>query len=112
MYSSPPFTLRQVKEGEEEELLAIEDGRSHTSSPRSRPKSRLKILMMDMVQSQTDMARSQEERSRSTEQKLEILARAQSDQIRSQAEVAKSTKGQLDVLARGQADLAYAHIGA
>ena len=74
MSSSPPFTVEQRKEGEEEELLAIEQGRSHTSSPRRRPNSRLEILMMDLVRSQTDllrsqtdMARSQEEMARSTE---------------------------------------------
>src|SRR6218665_1429301 len=76
---SPIFTVRQKNNGEEEELLAIDQGRSHTSSPRSRPKSRLEILMMDLVRSQTDMARSQEERARSIEQKLENLARAHTE---------------------------------
>jgi len=90
MSSSPPFPVGQTKEGEEEELLAIEQGWSHTSSPRSRPNSRLEILMMEIAHS--------------TEQKLEGLAR-------SQAEVAKSTEGILTELARGQADLAYAQIG-
>jgi len=79
MSSSPTFTVRQTKEGEEEELLAIDQGMSHTCSPRSRPNSRLEILMMDMVRSQTEMARS-------TEQKLESLARAQSEQTRSPEE--------------------------
>src|SRR6218665_3951095 len=90
MSSSPPFMVEQRKEGEEEELLAIEQGRSYTSSPRSRPNSGLEILLMEIA--------------RSTEQKLEGLARSQSEQ-------SKSTKEQLTELARGQADLAYAQIG-
>ena len=69
MPSSPIFTVRQKKEGEEEELLAIDQGKSHTSSPGSRPNSHLEILLMEM-------ARSQEEKARSTEQKLESLARS------------------------------------
>ena len=96
MSSSPPFTVGQTKE-EEEELLAIEQGRSHTSSPRSRPNSRLEMLMIEIA--------------RSTEQKLESLARAQSEQTRSQLEVTKYTEEKLDELARGQADLASAQIG-
>jgi len=48
MSSSPPFIVGQAKEGEEEELLAIEQGRSHTSWPRSRPNFRLEILIMDL----------------------------------------------------------------
>src|SRR6218665_4017419 len=103
MSSSPPFTVGQTKEGEEEQLLAIDQGRSHTSSPRSRPNSRLEILMMDLVRSQTDMVRSQVEMARSTEQKLKSLARAQSEQARSQSEQSQSTKEQLAELARGHA---------
>src|SRR6218665_1951050 len=97
MSSSPNFTVRQKNDGEEEELLAIGQGRSHTSSPRSRPNSRLEILMMDLVRSQTDMARSQEKMARSQEefnQKLENLARALSEQ-------SKSPKEKLGGLARG-----------
>src|SRR6218665_677277 len=75
MSSSPIFTVRQKNDGEEEELLAMDQGRSHNSSPRSRPNSRLEILMMDLVRSKTEMARSQEERARSIDQKLEELAR-------------------------------------
>src|SRR6218665_644266 len=90
MSSSPTVIVSHTKEVEEEELLAIDQGRSHTSSPRSRPNSRLEILMMELVRSQTEMARSQE-------QKLDELAR--------------STEQKLDELARGQADLAYAKIG-
>src|SRR6218665_1017183 len=93
MSSSPTFIVSHTKEVGEEQLLAIDQGRSHTSSPRSRPNSRLEILIMDLVRSQTEMARSQEEMARSQEQKLEGFAR--------------STEGKLDGLARGQADLAY-----
>src|SRR6218665_1035536 len=89
MSTSPTLIVSQTKEVEEEELLVIDQGRSHTSSPRSRLNSRLEIPIMDM-------ARSQEERARSTEQKLESLA-----------EQSKSTEGKLTELARGQADLAY-----
>src|SRR6218665_886540 len=83
MSSSPTFIVSQTKEVEEEELLVIDQGRSHTSSPRSRPNSRLEILIMEV--------------SRSIDQKLDGLAR--------------STEGKLDELAKGQADLAYAQIG-
>src|SRR6218665_1637047 len=93
MSSSPIFTVRQKNDEEEEELLAIDQGRSHTSSPRSRPNSRLEMLMIDIA--------------RSTEQRLESLAKAQSEQTRSQEE----SKQKLDGLARGQADLAYSQIG-
>src|SRR6218665_474051 len=44
-------------------MLAIDQGRSHTSPPRSRPNSRLEILLMDMIRSQGDMIRSQAELS-------------------------------------------------
>src|SRR6218665_1457815 len=56
MSSSPTFTVRQKNDGEveEEELLAIDQGRSHTSSPGSRPNSRLEILIMDMARSQSE----------------------------------------------------------
>src|SRR6218665_1433577 len=114
MSFSPPLTVGQTKEGEEEELLAIDQGRSHTSSPRSRPNSRLEIRMMDLVLSQTDLVRCQTEMARSQEefrQKLESLARAPSEQTSSQWEVAKSTEGKLTELVRGQAVLAYAQIG-
>jgi len=104
MSCSPSFIVSHTKEVEEEELLAIDQGRSRTSSPRSRPNSRLEILMMDLVRSQTEMARSQEERARSTEQKLESLARAQSEQSKSTEGkldgLARSTEGKLDGLAR------------
>src|SRR6218665_2579685 len=89
MSSSPTFIVSQTKEVEEE-LLAIDQGRSHTSSPRSMPNSRLEILMMDLVRSQTELARSQEEmarsqkeRARSIDQKIESLARALTEQTRS-----------------------------
>src|SRR6218665_3801650 len=71
-------------------MLAIDQGRSHTPPPRSRPSSRIEILLMDLVRSQAETARS-------TEQKLENLARTQSEK--------------LDELAKSQADLAYAQTG-
>src|SRR6218665_1797429 len=104
MSSSPTFIINLTSGEEEEEMLAIDPGRSHTSPPRSRPNSRLEILMMDMIRSQRDMARSQEDLVRSTEQRFENLAR-------SQAEQSRSTEEKLDGLAKGQADLAYAQIG-
>src|SRR6218665_3140375 len=97
MSSSPTFIMNPTSGVEEEEMLAIDQGRSHTPPPGSRPSSRLEILMMDLVRSQAETARS-------TEQKLENLARAQAEQSRSAEE-------RLDGLAKGQADLAYAQIG-
>src|SRR6218665_3587543 len=97
MSSSPTFILNPTSGVEEEEMLTIEQGRSHTPPPRSRPNSRLEILIMDMA--------------RSTEQRFEKLARAQSEQskstkeqieerfeslARSQAEQSQSTKDQID----------------
>src|SRR6218665_439030 len=100
MSSSPTFIVSQTKEVEEEELLAIDHGRSHTSSPRSRPKSRLEILMMDLVRSQTEMARSQEDMVRSQEefkQKLDELTRgyapATANMIRRRSSVERSLHG-------------------
>src|SRR6218665_740292 len=61
MCSSPTFILDPTSGVEEEEMLAIAQGRSHTSPPRSRPNSRLEILMMDLARSQADMIRSQAE---------------------------------------------------
>src|SRR6218665_686732 len=90
MSSSPTFILNPTSGEEEEEMLAIDQGRSHTPPPGSRPNSRLEILMMDMIRSQGDMARSQEER-------LESFARAQSEQ-------AKSTKEQIEEMTRGCAE--------
>ena len=127
MSSSPSFTVGQTKEGEEEELLAIEQGMSHTSSSRSRTNSRLEILMMEIARSTEQklegLARSQVKVAKSTEGKLENLVRSQSEQskstkeqlyelARSQSEQSKSTKEQFTEFARGQADLAYAQIGA
>src|SRR6218665_1524996 len=108
MSSSPTFILNPTRGEEEEEMLAIDQGRSHTPPPRSRPNSRLKILIMDMARSTEqrleNLARSQAEQSRSTEGKLENLARSQAEQSRSAEE-------RLDGLAKGQADLAHAQIG-
>src|SRR6218665_3682280 len=81
MSSSPTFIVNPTRGEEEEEMLAIDQGRSHTPPPRSRPSSRLEILMMDLVRSQAEMARSQAEQSRSTEGKLESFARTQSEQL-------------------------------
>src|SRR6218665_668262 len=111
MSSSPTVILDPTSGVEEEEMLAIAQGRSHTPPPGSRPSSRLEILMMDLVRSQAEMARSQAEQSRSTEEKLENLARSQAEQsrsteerlenlARSQAEQSRSTEGKLDEFAR------------
>src|SRR6218665_2486633 len=103
MSSSPTVIMNPTRgeEEEEEEMLAIDRGRSHTSPPGSRPNSRLEILIMDMArsteQSLENLARSQAEQSRSTEGKLENLAR-------SQAEQSRSTEGKLENLARSQAE--------
>src|SRR6218665_3431696 len=84
--SSRPTLIMNPTGGEEvEEMLAIDQGRSHTSSPRSRSNSRLEILIMDMARSTEqkleNLARSQAEQSRSTEGKLESFARTQSEQL-------------------------------
>src|SRR6218665_683046 len=82
MSSSPTFIMNPTSGVQEEEMLAIDQDRSHTPPPGSRPSSRLEILMMDLVRSQAEMARS-------TEQKSESLAR-------SQAEQSQSTKEQIE----------------
>src|SRR6218665_80352 len=92
MSSSQTFIINPTR-GEEEEMLAIDQGRGHTPPPRSRPSSRIEILLMDLVRSQADMARSQEE----SKQRLENLARSQSEQSR-------STEGKLENLARSEAE--------
>src|SRR6218665_1620860 len=93
MSSSPTFILEPTSGVEEEEMLAIAQGRGHTSPPRSRPNSRLEILIMDMARSTEgkleNLFRSQADPSRSTEGKLESLAR-------SQAEQSQSTKEQIE----------------
>src|SRR6218665_3119695 len=80
MSSSPTFIINPTSGGEEEEMLAIDPGRSHTPPPGSRPNSRLEILIMDMARSTEqrleNLARSQAEQSRSTEEKLDGLARS------------------------------------
>src|SRR6218665_3682350 len=88
MSASSTFIMSPTRGEEEEEMLAIDQGRSHTPSPRSRPSSRIEILLMDLVRSQEEskqrlenLARSQAEQSRSTEGKLENLARSQSEQL-------------------------------
>src|SRR6218665_111705 len=100
MSSSPTFILDPTSGVEEEEMLAIAQSRSHTPPPKSRPNSRLEIIM-DMARSTEqkleNLARSQAEQSRSTEGKLENLAR-------SQAEQSRSTEGKLENLARSQAE--------
>src|SRR6218665_2656172 len=100
MSSSPTFIINPTRGEEEEEMLAIDQGRSHTPPPGSRPSSRLEILMMDLVRSQPDMARSQEE----SKNKLENLARSQAEQSRSTEEkldeLARSTELKLDEFTR------------
>src|SRR6218665_735700 len=86
MSSSPTFIINPTRGEEEEEMLAIGQGRSHTPPPGSRPSSRIEILLMDLVRSQAETARS-------TEQRLENLAR-------SEAEQSRSTEEKLDGLAR------------
>src|SRR6218665_3541161 len=98
MSSSPTFIINPTSGVEEEEILAIDPGRDHTSPPRSRPSSRIEILLMDLVRSQADMAQSQEE----SKQRLENLAR-------SQAEQSRSTEGKLESFARTQSEQ-LAHI--
>src|SRR6218665_2929338 len=92
MSSSPAVILDPTRGEEEEEMLAIAQGRSHTSPPRSRPNSRLEILIMDMA--------------RSTEHRLENLARSQAEQSKSTKE---QIEGKLESLARSQAEQ-LAHI--
>src|SRR6218665_1903335 len=108
MSSSPTFIMNPTRGEEEEEMLAIGRGRSHTPPPGSRPSSRLEILMMDLVRSQAETARS-------TEQKLENLARSQAEQSRSTEgkfeSFVRAQSEKLDELAKGQADLAYAQTG-
>src|SRR6218665_2887178 len=83
MSSSPTLIINPTSGVEEEDMLAIDPGRSHTSPPRSRPNSRLEIVIMDMA--------------RSTEQKLQNLTT-------SQAEQSQSTKEQIDEITRGCAE--------
>src|SRR6218665_1826175 len=54
MSSSPTFILDPTSGVEEEEMLAIDQGRSHTPPPRSRPSSRIEILLMDLIRSQRE----------------------------------------------------------
>src|SRR6218665_215889 len=120
MSSSPTLIINPTRGEEEEEILAIDRGRSHTPPPGSRPSSRLEILLMDLVRSQAEMARSQEE----SKNKLENLARSQAEQskstkeqieerlehfARSQAEQSRSSEGKLESLARSQSEQ-LAHI--
>src|SRR6218665_787231 len=90
MSSSPTFIVNPTSGVEEEEMLAIDQGRSHTPPPRSRPNSSLEILIMDIARSTKqkleNLARSQAEQSRSTEGKLESLARSQAEQSQSTME--------------------------
>src|SRR6218665_3517211 len=90
MSSSPTLIMNPTRGEEEEEMVAIDRGRSNTPPPRSRPNSRLEILLMDLVRSQAETARS-------TEQRLENLARAQYEQ-------SKSTKERIEDMIRSQAE--------
>src|SRR6218665_3788964 len=108
MSSSPTFILDPTSGVEEEEMLAIAQGRSHTPPPGSRPSSRLEILMMDLVRSQAEMARSQGDMAQSQEEsktKLENLARSQAEQSQS----TKTQEERLENLARSQSEQ-LAHI--
>src|SRR6218665_2227290 len=103
MSSSPTFIMNPTRGEEEEEMLAIDPGRSHTPPPGSRPNSRLEILIMDMARSTEqrleNLARSQAEQSRSTEEKLDGLAR--STELKFDG-LARSTELKLDEFARSQ----------
>src|SRR6218665_2636229 len=104
MSSSPTFILNPTSGVEEEEMLAIAQDGSHTPPPRSRPSSRLEILMLDLVRSQAEMARSQGDLVRSQEeskQKLESLARSQAEQSQSTKE---QIEGRFESFARAQAE--------
>src|SRR6218665_1197400 len=104
MSSSPTFILDPTSGVEEEERLAIAQGRSHTPPPKSRPNSRLEILIMDMARSTEqkveNLARSQAEQSRSTEGKLESLARSQAEQSQS----TKAQEERFESFARAQSE--------
>src|SRR6218665_1349102 len=110
MSSSPTFILEPTSGVEEEEMLAIAQGRGHTSPPRSRPNSRLEILIMDMARSTEqkleNLARSQAEQSKSTKEQIEGRLE---NLARSQAEQSRSTEGKLENLARTQSEQ-LAHI--
>src|SRR6218665_2508750 len=104
MSSSPTFILDPTSGVEEEEMLAIAQGRSHTPPPKSRQNSRLEILIMDMARSTEqkleNLARSQAEQSRSTEGKLESLARSQAEQSQS----TKAQEERFESFARAQSE--------
>ena len=104
MSSSPTFILNPTRGEEEEEMLAIDQGRSHTPPPKSRPNSRLEILIMDMARSTEqkleNLVRSQAEQSRSTEGKLESLARSQAEQSQS----TKAQEERFESFARAQSE--------
>src|SRR6218665_2946075 len=103
MSSSPTFILDPTSGVEEEEMLARDQGRSHTPPPGSRPNFRLEILIMDMARSTEqrleNLARSQAEQSRSTEVKLDGLARSTELKLDG---LARSTELKLDEFARSQ----------
>src|SRR6218665_3708167 len=108
MSSSPTFILNPTSGVEEEEMLTIEQGRSHTPPPRSRPTSRLEILIMDMARSTEqrfeNLARAQSEQTKSTKEQIENLARSQAEQSRYTEEkldgLARSTESKWDEFAR------------
>src|SRR6218665_2486256 len=104
MSSSPTFIINPTRGEEEEEMLTIDQDRSHTPPPGSRPSSRLEILMMDLVRSQAELARSQAEQAKSTKEQIENLARSQAEQSRYTEEkldgLARSTESKWDEFAR------------
>src|SRR6218665_2368558 len=108
MSSSPTFILNPTRGEEEEEMLAIDPGRSHAPPPGSRPNSRLEILIMDMARSTEqrleNLARAQSEQSKFTKEQIENLARSQAEQSRYTEEkldgLARSTESKLDEFAR------------
>src|SRR6218665_683037 len=81
MSSSPTFIMNPTRGEEEEEMLAIDQDRSHTPPPGSRPSSRLETLMMDLVRSQAELARSQAEQSQSTKEQIDEITRGCAEQL-------------------------------
>src|SRR6218665_276156 len=81
MSSSPTFILNPTRGEEEEEMLAIAQGRSHTPPPRSRPSSRIEILLMDLVRSQAELARSQADMIRSQAEWSNMMGRLSSLEV-------------------------------
>src|SRR6218665_1004356 len=81
MSSSPTFIINPTRGEEEDEMLAIDQDRSHTPPPRSRPNSRLEILMVDLLRSQAELARSQGDMIRSQAEWSNMMGRLSSLEV-------------------------------